>query len=159
MLEIWSLPISELRRRKLQIIGNVFRHCLWSLPISELRRRKLDRGTYTYPNIPTWSLPISELRRRKHCDHPFIRKQFDKIITYLRVKETKTACLHDKKCFIIWRIITYLRVKETKTDLTNWHVFSLWTWSLPISELRRRKHEIDRLKLTRHTHDHYLSPS
>ena len=84
-----SLPISELRRRKPSCV-NIYRPLTTgSLPISELRRRKRN-GLSKSDFRQVWSLPISELRRRKRGQIFNIQFFHNLIITYLRVKETKT---------------------------------------------------------------------
>ena len=50
-------------------------------------------------------------------------------------------------CFCYVRIITYLRVKETKT-VNEFDSYYEMERSLPISELRRRKHGKDKLLST-----------
>ena len=80
------------------------------------------------------------------------------IITYLRVKETKTknSIFHFNTSF---SIITYLRVKETKTLLRHFIPLASRSGSLPISELRRRKPVITNFIEIFKRLDHYLSPS
>ena len=69
--------------------------------------------------LPTRLLPISELRRRKQNSSISSISIFSTIITYLRVKETKTGVITNTTT-LGQVIITYLRVKETKTACLTW---------------------------------------
>ena len=133
-----SLPISELRRRKLNLFFFAFVYQLKIITYLRVKETKTDQlFSFLFPPF-LWSLPISELRRRKLLLFLLLIVKWIRIITYLRVKETKTLRRYqqerDKPS-----IITYLRVKETKTALASIHEILTSFRSLPISELRRRK--------------------